>query len=113
MLLVSRLRYEHDPPERSELSWASLAAGFHFLRDTRILLAAMLLDTFAVLLGGATALMPVYAKDILHGGPRELGLAARRAVGRRRHRGLRPGAPAAVEERRPRAARRRWPATAW
>ena len=33
----------------------------------------MLLDTFAVLLGGATALMPVYAKDILHGGPRELG----------------------------------------
>ena len=73
VLLVSRLRYEHDPPERSELSWASLAAGFHFLRDTRILLAAMLLDTFAVLLGGATALMPVYAKDILHGGPRELG----------------------------------------
>ena len=33
----------------------------------------MLLDTFAVLLGGATALMPVYAKDILHVGPRELG----------------------------------------
>ena len=73
VLLVSRLRYEHDPPARSELSWASLAAGFHFLRETRILLAAMLLDTFAVLLGGATALMPVYAKDILHVGPRELG----------------------------------------
>jgi MFS family permease len=73
VLLVSRLRYDHDPPERNELSWASLAAGFHFLRNTRVLLAAMLLDTFAVLLGGATALMPVYAKDILHVGPRELG----------------------------------------
>jgi MFS family permease len=73
VLLIARLRYDHDPPERSELSWASLAAGFHFLRETRILLAAMLLDTFAVLLGGATALMPVYAKDILHVGPRELG----------------------------------------
>jgi len=82
VLLVSRLRYEQDPPERSELSWASLSAGFHFLRETRILLAAMLLDTFAVLLGGATALMPVYAKDILHGGPRELGwLLAAPSVG--------------------------------
>ena len=43
----------------------------------------MLLDTFAVLLGGATALMPVYAKDILHGGPTELGwlLAAGSSIG--------------------------------
>jgi MFS family permease len=73
ILLVSRLRYDHDPPEHNELTWASLAAGFHFLRQTRLLLAAMLLDTFAVLLGGATALMPVYAKDILHVGPRGLG----------------------------------------
>ncbi len=73
VLLISRLRYDHDPPERSELSLASLAAGVHFLRRTRVLLAAMLLDTFAVLFGGATALMPVYAKDILHVGPRELG----------------------------------------
>ena len=73
VLLIARLHYDHDPPERNELSWASLAAGFHFLRDTRILLAAMLLDTFAVLLGGATALMPVYAKDILHVGPTGLG----------------------------------------
>jgi MFS family permease len=73
VLLISRLQYDHDPPERTELSWASLGAGFRFLLNTRILLAAMLLDTFAVLLGGATALMPVYAKDILHVGPRELG----------------------------------------
>jgi MFS family permease len=82
ILLVSRLHYDHDPPERNELSWKSLAAGFHFLRQTRLLLAAMLLDTFAVLLGGATALMPVYAKDILHVGPKGLGwLLAAPSVG--------------------------------
>lgn len=82
ILLISRLRYDHDPPERTELSVASLAAGLTFLRRTRILLAAMLLDTFAVLLGGATALMPVYAKDILQVGPRELGwLLAAPALG--------------------------------
>ena len=73
VLAVSRLKYDHDPPERNELSLASLAAGFHFLLNNRILLAAMLLDTFAVLLGGATALMPVYAKDILKVGPSGLG----------------------------------------
>jgi MFS family permease len=82
ILLISRLHYDHDPPERTELSVASLAAGLTFLRRTRILMAAMLLDTFAVLLGGATALMPVYAKDILHVGPRELGwLLAAPALG--------------------------------
>ena len=82
ILLISRLHYDHDPPERTELSLASLAAGFTFLRKTRILMAAMLLDTFAVLLGGATALMPVYAKDVLHVGPRELGwLLAAPALG--------------------------------
>ena len=82
ILLISRLHYDHDPPERTELSLASLAAGLTFLRRTRILMAAMLLDTFAVLLGGATALMPVYAKDILHVGPRELGwLLAAPALG--------------------------------
>ena len=82
ILLVARLRYDHDPPERAALSVASLAAGVTFLRRTRILMAAMLLDTFAVLLGGATALMPVYAKDILHVGPRELGwLLAAPALG--------------------------------
>jgi len=82
ILLVSRLHYDHDPPEHNELTWKSLAAGFHFLRQTRLLLAAMLLDTFAVLLGGATALMPVYAKDILHVGPKGLGwLLAAPSVG--------------------------------
>lgn len=47
--------------------------GFFFLRKTPVLLAAILLDTFAVLLGGATALLPIFAKDILHVGPAGLG----------------------------------------
>lgn len=73
LLLVSRIHVDHVPPERPDFSWASLAAGFHFIVGSRTVLAAILLDTFGVLLGGATALMPVYAKDILHVGPRGLG----------------------------------------
>jgi MFS family permease len=51
----------------------NLVAGFGYAWQTRILLAAMSLDMFAVLFGGAVALLPVYAKDILHVGPTGLG----------------------------------------
>ncbi len=53
---------------------ASLLAGIKFIVRNQTLLAAITLDLFAVLLGGATALLPGYAKDILHVGPLELGL---------------------------------------
>ncbi len=53
---------------------ASLLAGIKFIFRNQTLLAAITLDLFAVLLGGATALLPAYAKDILHVGPLELGL---------------------------------------
>lgn len=53
---------------------ASLAEGFAFLWRTRMLLAIMALDMFAVLLGGAVYLLPVFAKDILHVGAAGLGL---------------------------------------
>jgi MFS family permease len=56
------------------MTLASLAAGFRFVFSTRIVFGIITLDLFAVLLGGATTLLPVYAKDILHVGPRELGL---------------------------------------
>ena len=56
------------------MTLASLAMGFRFVFSTRIILGIITLDMFAVLLGGATALLPVYAKDILHVGPRGLGL---------------------------------------
>ena len=47
----------------------NLLAGFRFMRRTPVLLAAITLDLFAVLFGGAVALLPIYAKDILHVGP--------------------------------------------
>jgi MFS family permease len=50
-----------------------LRAGLRFMFSTRLLLAAVTLDMFAVLLGGATALLPVFAKDILHVGADGLG----------------------------------------
>ena len=56
------------------LSWDSLLAGIHFIRANDLVRGAITLDLFAVLLGGATALLPVYARDILHVGPSGLGL---------------------------------------
>jgi MFS family permease len=52
----------------------SLAAGVRFVFNERIVLGALSLDLFSVLFGGATALLPVYAAEILHVGPEGLGL---------------------------------------
>lgn len=54
--------------------WESLVAGIQFVRAHRALLGAISLDLFAVILGGATALMPIFARDILHEGELGLGL---------------------------------------
>jgi hypothetical protein len=51
-----------------------VTAGIRFVRSQPILLGAISLDLFAVLLGGATALLPIYARDILRVGPGGLGL---------------------------------------
>jgi MFS family permease len=51
-----------------------MAAGIHYLRMNRLLLGVMSLDLFATLLGGITALLPVYARDVLMIGPSGLGL---------------------------------------
>ena len=56
------------------MSFASLFAGVGFIWRKPAVLGAISLDLFAVLLGGATALLPIYAKDILHTGPWGLGL---------------------------------------
>jgi MFS family permease len=50
-----------------------MLAGFRYIFSNKVVLGAISLDMFAVLLGGAVALLPVYAKDILHAGPQELG----------------------------------------
>jgi MFS family permease len=60
--------------EREEVSLRSVLAGLRYIRDRRLLLGAISLDLFAVLLGGAVALLPVYAREILHTGPWGLGV---------------------------------------
>jgi len=53
--------------------WQALLSGLRFVRSRRLVLGAISLDLFAVLFGGATALLPVYAADVLHVGPAGLG----------------------------------------
>lgn len=55
-------------------SLQTMLAGFHYIWNEKIVLGAISLDLFAVLLGGAVALLPVYARDVLHLGPWGLGL---------------------------------------
>ncbi len=59
---------------KEEMTWAYLTAGIHYIRRNQILLGAISLDLFAVLLGGATALLPIFARDILDAGPTGLGM---------------------------------------
>ena len=59
---------------REPATWDTLLSGLRFVRRRRPVLGAISLDLFAVLFGGATALLPVYAADVLHVGPSGLGL---------------------------------------
>jgi MFS family permease len=73
-VLIAVLRYDHAPPPREPVTLRTLLAGVEFVWQRKALLGAASLDLFAVLLGGATALLPMFAKDILHVGPWGLGL---------------------------------------
>ncbi len=73
-VLVLRLRYHHAPPEAEPVSLRTLLAGVVYVWERKVLLGAASLDLFAVLLGGATALLPMFARDILLVGPFGLGL---------------------------------------
>jgi Bacterial protein of unknown function (DUF894). len=73
-ILVSMIKIDHRPPRREAVTLKSVFAGLAFIRDRQIILGAISLDLFAVLLGGATALLPIYAKDILFTGSLGLGL---------------------------------------
>ena len=55
-------------------TWSALKEGFRFMRDTKVILAAITLDMFAVLFGGAVALLPIYATDILKVGAQGMGI---------------------------------------
>ena len=61
-------------PEAKDGGWTDVVAGFRYVWHAKIVLGAISLDLFAVLLSGATALMPAYARDILHVGPSGLGM---------------------------------------
>jgi hypothetical protein len=64
--------------EKKGVTWSTLLAGVRYVLENKIVLGAISLDLFAVLFGGAVALLPVFAKDILHVGP--LGLGALRSA---------------------------------
>ena len=68
--------------ERGPNPWAQMIEGLAYVRRNRLVLGAISLDLFAVLLGGATAMLPVFARDVLHAGPEGLGhLRAAPAIG--------------------------------
>ncbi|MYZ42152.1 MFS transporter [Schauerella aestuarii] len=70
---IVSLPIQRAPAKRAATTWRTIFAGLSFIARRRILLGTLSLDLFAVLLGGATALLPVFAKDILHAGPWALG----------------------------------------
>lgn len=74
VLLMAHLRYEQAQPKREPATLKTLFAGVHFIRHRSDVLGVISLDLFAVLLGGATALLPIFARDVLHTGPWGLGL---------------------------------------
>jgi MFS family permease len=79
---IGLMRYRQAERPAQSISWQSVLAGIRFVWSTKVILATITLDLFAVLLGGATYLLPIYAKDILHVGPTGLGfLRAADAVG--------------------------------
>ena len=82
MALVSTLRPRSETVEKRAFTLEAMLVGMRYVRNARLLLGSISLDMFAVLLGGAVSLMPIFALDILHVGERGLGvLRAAPAVG--------------------------------
>ena len=83
VLSLARMRHSPAPSALADESFLeSLATGIRFVRGQPVILGALSLDLFSVLFGGAVALLPVFAAEILHVGPEGLGvLRAAPAVG--------------------------------
>lgn len=82
ILLLTGIRVQRPQEHREPIHLQGLLAGLKFVWRTKIILAAITLDLFAVLLGGAVTLLPIYAKDILQVGPNGLGwLRAATSIG--------------------------------
>src|SRR5208282_5805281 len=73
-VLIGLIRQQHTVAVKEPMTLQALLTGFKFVYASKIILGTITLDMFAVLLGGATALLPIYAKDILFVGPGGLGL---------------------------------------
>jgi MFS family permease len=73
LAIVAGIRHRRAATARAPVTLASVLAGFGFIRRHTIVLGALSLDLFAVLLGGATALLPMFAKDVLDTGAWGLG----------------------------------------
>jgi MFS family permease len=69
-----QIKPESKPRPREPMTFKTVFAGLHYIWNKKLILGAISLDLFAVLLGGAVALLPVYAREILHTGPWGLGL---------------------------------------
>ncbi|HUJ29818.1 MAG TPA: MFS transporter [Candidatus Acidoferrum sp.] len=68
------IRTGRPAPPREPVSWATVLAGLRYIRREKVILGSISLDLVAVLLGGAVALLPVYAREILRTGPWGLGI---------------------------------------
>jgi len=73
-VLVSFIQMQSTPPDKKPVTVQAVFAGFRYIRHNPVVLGAISLDLFAMLLGGVTALLPIYAKDVLETGPWGLGL---------------------------------------
>ena len=74
IVLVALIRVRSEASEKKAFNAHTVLAGLRYVLQTRLLLGSISLDLFAVLLGGAVALMPIFAHDVLHAGPKGLGL---------------------------------------
>ena len=74
LTLVLTIPHDHQRPDRTPTTIKTLIAGFNFVYENKIILGTLSLDMFAVLLGGAVSLLPIFAADILQSGADGLGL---------------------------------------
>jgi len=74
VFLMAQVKLHSKPRKREPLSLKSVMAGLRYIKETKIILGSISLDLFAVLLGGAIALLPVFAAEVLRTGPWGLGL---------------------------------------
>jgi MFS family permease len=73
-VVTLRIETRQGAPAREPVSWNTVFAGLRYIWNEKVILGSISLDLVAVLLGGAVALLPIYAREILHTGPWGLGI---------------------------------------